>query len=844
MKKALIIVESPAKIKTLRKFLGDGYLFESSIGHIRDLPPKKFGIDLKNNFEPEYEILEGKKKVVTALKKAAKGAEEVFLSPDPDREGEAIAWHISNILPKGTKYKRITFNEYTKDAVKKALKSPREINMDLVDAQQARRFLDRIVGYKISPILHQKIRRSMHTLSAGRVQSTALKVVVDREREIDAFNPIEYWNLFAHLLKEKKTLAAALHSVNGQKVEKEQSDKKAVFLINKEKVAKRVKDALDHSSFTISKIDKKERIRRPSAPFITSTLQQEASRHHHFSSKKTMMLAQNLYEGIDVGGGSEGLITYMRTDSVRVSKEAQDICRAHVEVLYGKEYLPAKAPLYGSKNAAQDAHEAIRPTNFENHPDKIKAHLSPDQHKLYSLIWKRFFASQMKNAIYDTVSVNVDATPKGHSDETIENMMMRLTGSQIKFKGFLIAYQEKNDEDGTDDGEKDSILPEMKVGEKLPLKNTEMTQSFTKPPGRFTEASLVKELEKLGIGRPSTYAAIMNKIQSRAYTVKEKGTIIPTDLGKIICGMLEKSFENIMDVKFTAEMEQTLDKIAENKEDWKKFLGKFWKDFEPEVERAKKEAHVPKIPTDLDCPKCKEHKLNKVFANDKYFYGCSGYPDCDYSAPLEEEKEIDKSAYADDFDWEQKCPKCGGEMKTRTSRFGLFLGCAAYPKCKTIVNIPKKGEVILTDLPKCPAKGCDGNLAQRKSRYGKMFFSCSNFPDCNVIGNSVEEVLEKYKDHEKTAYEKKGGRKGAGGTRRNSPFLKVSKALTDIVGEKELTRGEITKKLWAYIKEHNLQDPENKRMIVPDKKMAKFFGNNEPLDMMQLARCISNNIVK
>lgn len=840
MKKALIIVESPAKIKTLKKFLGSEYSFESSIGHIRDLPPKKFGIDLENDFVPEYEILEGKKKVVAALKKAAKQAEVVYLSPDPDREGEAIAWHISEILPKGTKYKRITFNEYTKDAVKNALKHPRGINMDLVDAQQARRFLDRIVGYKISPILHQKIRRSMHNLSAGRVQSAALKIVVDRERAIDAFIPIEYWNLFSHLLKGKETLVSTLYSVNEQKVEREESEKKKVFVIDREKIAKKVRNALDKSTYTIAKIDKKERIRKPSPPFITSTLQQEASRHHRFSSKKTMMLAQNLYEGMDVGNGEEGLITYMRTDSVRVSKEASDICRPHISILYGDQYLPKTIPTYGSKKAAQDAHEAIRPTNFENSPDKIQKFLTPDQHKLYTLIWRRFFASQMNNAIYDTVAVIIDAEPKGHDDTTIENMIVKLTGSVIKFKGFLSVYEEKRDDDEKDS---DTILPPLTVGEKLDLKKTEMTQSFTKPPARFTEASLVKELERSGIGRPATYSAIMNKIESRSYTVKEKGTLIPTDLGKIICQMLEENFENIMNIQFTAGMEETLDKIADHNTDWKSFLQKFWDKFKPEVEKAKKDAHVPKLPTDLDCPKCKKNKLMKVFANDKYFYGCSGYPDCDYSAPLEDEKEIDKSEYADDFDWEQKCPKCGGEMKTRTSRFGLFLGCAAYPECKTIVNIPKKGEVQIKDLPPCPAIGCDGNLTQRKSRYGKTFFSCSNYPDCNVIANSVEEVAEKYKDHKKTPYERKGGKK-ATGSKRSSPFLKVSKALKAIVGEKELTRGEITKKLWAYIKEHKLQDEKNKRLIVPDKKFEAFFGNKEPLDMMQLARCISNNIVK
>jgi DNA topoisomerase-1 len=840
MKKALIIVESPAKIKTLQKFLGSDYLFESSIGHIRDLPPNKFGIDLENNFEPEYEILEGKSKVVTALKKAAKSVEMVYLSPDPDREGEAIAWHIAEILPKGTKYQRITFNEITKEAVKNAIKNPREIDMHLVDAQQARRFLDRIVGYKISPILHQKIRRSTHTLSAGRVQSVALKIVVDREREIEAFIPIEYWNLSAHLTKDKDCLVCSLHTVNGKKVEKEESDKKDVFIIDNERIATSVKDALDHSKYTVTKIEKKERKRQPSPPFITSTLQQEASRHHSFSSKKTMMVAQNLYEGIDMGDGTEGLITYMRTDSVRVSKEATALCRPYISLLYGDKYLPEVPPIYGSKKVVQDAHEAIRPTNFENSPDKIKHFLNPDQFKLYSLIWKRFFASQMKAAIYDTVSVDIDAQASGHKDTMIKTMMMRLSGSNIKFKGFLAAYEEKTDEETS---ELEVILPPLEVGEILPLKKTEMTKSFTKPPGRFTEASLVKELERSGIGRPSTYAAIMNKIQSRAYTVKEKGALIPTDLGKIICQLLEENFQDIMDIEFTAEMERTLDEIAEDQKDWKKFLQKFWEKFKPEVELAKKEAKIPRIPTDIDCPKCNKHKLNKIFANDKYFYGCTGYPECDYSAPIEEEKALDKTPYADDFNWDQKCPKCGKEMKTRSSRFGLFLGCTGYPECKTIVNIPKKGEEFATNLPPCPAKGCDGTLTQKKSRFGKMFFSCSNFPDCNVIGNSIDEVEEKYKDHLKTPYEKKGGAK-RGGTKRNSPFLKVSAALKALVGEKEMSRGEITKKLWIYIKEHQLQDEKNKRLIVPDALMAAFFGSNEPLDMMQLAKCISKNIVK
>ena len=520
--------------------------------------------------------------------------------------------------------------------------------------------------------------------------------------------------------------------------------------------------------------------------------------------------------------------------------EAISICRSHISVKYGDQYLPEKPIFYGSKKSAQDAHEAIRPTNFENSPEKIQSFLSPDQFKLYKLIWNRYFASQMKNAIYDTVSVDILGSPKSHKDKSIKSMIMRLTGSNIKFKGYLAVYQEKQDHDVE---EKDTILPPLEVGEELKLDKTGVTQSFTKPPPRYTEASLVKELERSGLGRPSTYVPIMSKIQSRAYTVKEKNTLVPTPLGRVICQMLEENFQDIMDIKFTAELEDTLDDIAHNNGNWKEFLDNFWTKFKDDVANAKKNAQVPKLLTDIDCPKCKKHKLNKLFSNDKYFYGCSNYPDCDYSAPLEDEKEIDKSEYAEDFDWDQKCSKCSSDMKVRTSRYGHFLGCTGYPKCKGIVNIPKKGEVQIKDLPPCPAKNCDGNLVQRKSRYGKTFFSCSNFPDCNVIANSIEEVAEKYVNHEKTPYEKKV-RKGAGGNTRRSPFLKISKELQAIVGEKELSRGEITKKLWEYIKKHKLQDENNKRMIVPDKKMAAFFGNNKPLDMMQLARCISSNTVK
>lgn len=854
MAKTLIIVESPSKIKTLKKFLSKDFIFESSVGHIRDLPPKKFGIDIENDFEPEYEPLEGKKDVIDALKRSAKKADQVLLSTDPDREGEAIAWHIAALLPKATKFKRVTFNAFTKETVKAAMAHPRDIDQNLVNAQQARRLLDRMVGYKISPILHRKIHRGSRdsSLSAGRVQSVALKLIVDREREIEAFKPVEYWNLGSTLSgkKEDKSFDAALYSVGGLRVEKEKKEKKEVYTIDNEKKALEIEDKLKKASYKVSNVEKKEKKRNPVPPFITSTLQQEASRHYGFSASRTMMIAQSLYEGIEVGAsGVEGLITYMRTDSTRIAPEAQAEAKAHIQQTYGDQYLPPKPPNYASKKSAQDAHEAIRPTDFELSPDKVKSFLSVDQHKIYSIVWKRFMASQMVPAIYDTVTYDI---------ETDKDLMLRATGSVIKFQGFLIAYEEKgDDQEESTSPDKTMSLPVLAEGEVLKLHDTFATQSFTKPPPRFTEASLVKELEKSGIGRPSTYASIMGKIQSRSYTTKERNTLIPTELGKIICQMLEENFPTIMDIAFTAEMEDELDKIAETDVDWKGFLKTFWTEFAPTVTLAEKEARVPKIPTDLDCPKCGS-KLQKIWSKDRYFYGCTNYPDCDYTAPLEEVT-IDKSQYADNFDWDQPCPNCGAEMKPRKSRYGIFLGCSKYPECKGIVNIPKKGEEIPTNLPKCPAIDCDGQIVARKSRFGKTFFSCSNFPDCNVIANSVEELDTKYQNHPKTPYEgrkKKGAKKKtatkkkatakkstAKKTRKQATY-KTSPELTAIVGPDEMTRQSATKRLWDYIKKNDLQDPKNKRLITPDEKLAKFFGHGDPVDMMKLAGYISKHLRK
>lgn len=849
MGKKLIIVESPAKIKTLKKFLGGGYIFESSIGHIRDLPEKEFGIDIDNNFEPKYTIMPDKEKVISKLKKAAKEADTVYLSPDPDREGEAIAWHIQQILPPGTNTQRVSFNAITKQEVIRALENPRDINFALVNAQQARRLLDRIVGYKISPILNRRIQRGREGyVSAGRVQSVALKLVVEREKEIEAFVPVEYWNL-ATMLKteeEEKNFRANLYSVDGNRVEKEPVEGKEVTIINSKEAAEKILKRMQTGPYEVVKVDKKEKKRNPVPPFITSTLQQEASRHYGFSSAKTMNIAQGLYEGVDLGNeGTEGLITYMRTDSVRVVPEAITDARKTIAEKYGKEYLPKEPKNYASKKKAQDAHEAIRPTNLYHPPEMVEKYLNREQFLLYKLIWNRFLASQMNPAIYDTVSADI-------SDH--EGIIVRATGSQMKFNGFLAVYEEMVDDKNDDDDSK--ILPNLEVGQNLVLLELVSEQAFTRPPPRFTEASLVKELEKSGIGRPSTYASIMNKIQGRDYTIKESGRLKPTELGRVISEMMETNFTTIMNIDFTATMEDNLEQVAANEKDWKTLIQDFWKDFEPTLEKAEKEAFVPKIMTDVECPKCGSN-LQKIWYRSRYFYGCSKYPDCDYSAPAEEIN-FNKDDYADDFDWDQKCPNCNADMKIRYGKYGPFMGCTTYPDCRGIVNIPKKGEVVIApeDMPECPAIDCTGHIVARKSRFGKTFYSCSTFPECDVIVNELEQLQSKYPDHPRTPYQKKAKKtKGTGkrgrppkkGKKEKKPRKKMaashlSDILADLVGAKELSRGDVLKKIWEYIKAKKLQDPNNKRLIVPDEKLAKVFGSDEPLDMFKMAGVISRHM--
>lgn len=864
MKKSLIIVESPAKIKTLKKFLGPEFMFESSLGHIRDLPEKEFGIDVEGDFEPKYVVLPEKEQVIARLKKAAKECDTIYLSPDPDREGEAIAWHISQILPPKSNIKRVAFNAITKDAVLKALRDPHDIDTALVDAQQARRLLDRIVGYKISPILNRRIQRGREgAVSAGRVQSVALKLVVDREKEIEAFIPIEYWNL-ASLLKtdkEERSFAASLYSVDGKRVEKEQGEGKAVEVIGNKEAAERTVARMKKTPYTVASVEKKEKRRNPVPPFITSTLQQEASRHYGYSSAKTMNIAQALYEGIDLGNeGPEGLITYMRTDSVRIAPEALDEARQYILKTYGPDFVPPQPKVYSTQKSAQDAHEAIRPSSLAHPPESIQDYLTKEQFLLYQLVWRRFLASQMTPAVYDTVSADITGGSNG--------IIVRATGSQMKFQGFLAVYEERKDDDDKD--EENKMLPFLEEGMSLKLLDVTADQAFTRPPPRYTEASLVKELEKSGIGRPSTYATIMNKIQSRDYTVKEQGRLKPTELGRVIALLLENNFQKIMDIGFTAAMEDDLELVAENKKDWKELIRAFWTDFVPTLEIAEKEGFVPKVPTDIDCPDCGA-KLQKVWFKSKYFYGCSRYPDCTFSAPLEQIN-FKKDDYAADFDWDQKCPICSTDMKLRHGRYGAFLGCTNYPSCKGIINIPKKGEaaIVQQDMPPCPAIDCPGHMMARKSRFGKTFYSCSTFPECDVIVNDLDQLTSKYPEHPRTPYEKKAkkgraakGKEGAaaekgrpgrkkGATAKAAAPKKtrakfdmhLTKELAAVVGSETMQRGEVLRKVWDYIRERNLQDPANKRSIRPDAALAQVFGTTEPVDMFKMAGLLSSHMGK
>ncbi len=764
MARSLVIVESPAKAKTINKFLGKGFVVKASMGHVRDLPKKSLGVDEKD-FTPTYTALPEKKKTLTELRKAAKDADAIFLAADPDREGEAICWHLKEELSKDTDvvFRRVLFNEITKKAILAAFENPREIDTHKVDAQQARRILDRLVGYKISPLLWDKVRRG---LSAGRVQSVALRIIVEREREVQAFVPREYWSLTAQLWGgEAPQFGAKLVAKNGKKIEvvsreemtgalgelgwevttARQASEESTSLVLE------IKAKHDHAvPFTVAKIQSQEKKKNPPPPFITSKLQQDAARQLGFPVAKTMRLAQGLYEGRELGdAGTVGLITYMRTDSTRTSDEALDAVRAYIANTYGETSLPKEARRFKVGKAAQEAHEAIRPTLLEFPPDSVKGFLGRDEFRLYQLIWNRFVASQMETALFDTTRADIEAGEYG----------FRATGSVLKFAGWLAVYHEGKDEDApTDDArpadveaddEEDRRLPRLKEGQALDLRSLLPRQHFTSPPPRFSEATLVKELEENGIGRPSTYAAIISTIMDRNYAEKDKSRFLPTELGLLVNDLIVGSFGDIVDVGYTARMEEELDEIEEGRLNWVDALREFQAKFEVDLAKAKTEMRDVKreaIPTDQVCDKCGKPMVLK-WGRFGQFLACSGYPECKTTreigsvshdeAPAAGAPAIVTAAAPDPVETEaEPCQKCGRPMVLKRGRFGAFLACAGYPECKTTRKIvmskegkaEAKAEVLLDEpCPKCASK-----LAVKQGRFGE-FTACSNYPTCKYI---------------------------------------------------------------------------------------------------------------
>ena len=764
MGKALVVVESPAKAKTINKYLGRDYKVVASMGHIRDLPKSKLGVDVDNDFAEHYESIESRKKVIKELKDAAKDASDIYVATDPDREGEAIGWHLTQELAgKRRKIHRLTFNEITKKAVQDALKHPRAIDERMVAAQRARRVLDRLVGYKISPLLWDKVRRG---LSAGRVQSVALKLVCDREAEIEAFVPEEYWNIFARLAgPQPPEFEAKLLKKDGDTIKVANEDQ-----------SKSIVEELERSNWTVSSVTTKERKRHAAPPFITSKLQQTS----RFPVKKTMMIAQQLYEGgIDIPGLTGGLITYMRTDSVRVSEEALTAARDHIKQTFGDEYLPEKANFYRSKSDAQDAHEAIRPTSMQHDPETVKGYLTADQYSLYRLIWNRFVASQMPPAMFDETTVDATATAAGASP-----YVFRVKGSVPKFAGWMAAYGLTPGESEEADAKKDAddedgvsgVLPSLAEGDRLELKGIRPEQKFTQPPARFSEATLVKELEENGIGRPSTYASIIAVLQDREYVHKLEGRFKPTALGRMIADLLTKSFVDIIDVEYTRSLEDDLDKIEQGETDYVKTLAGFYKKFKKDLARAGKEMIDLKKGIEIGeaCDKCGMPMLKRV---GKFgpFIACSGYPDCTNTREVETQEPESESGDEEI----EPCENCGKPMAVKRGRFGQFLACTGYPECKTTRKLiatkqgglrAAKPDQILDELcPRCGAnlvikqgrfgeftactkypeckyvkhkttgvkcpKDADkgGEVVERKSRRGKIFFGCSNYPDCDFV---------------------------------------------------------------------------------------------------------------
>ncbi|MBN2569497.1 MAG: type I DNA topoisomerase [Deltaproteobacteria bacterium] len=702
MPDSLIIVESPTKVKTIKKYLGSNFEVKASVGHVKDLPKSTLGIDIENHFEPTYEVIKEKKKVISELRKTAKTVDNIYLATDPDREGEAIAWHIVEEIGAGNKkIHRVLFNDLTKKTILAAVKNPQVMNNNKYEAQQTRRLLDRLVGYQISPILWDKVRRG---LSAGRVQSVAVRMICDREKEIDAFVAEEFWNITALLQsKNPPPFEARLFKVDGKKKK-----------ISNETQAKEILNDISTYSFIVSSIDKKESKRSPAPPFTTSKLQQEASRKLRFSAKKTMGIAQKLYEGIDLGKeGSVGLITYMRTDSVRVAKEVIDEAREYIVGHFGKDYIPANARNFKTSKTAQDAHEAIRPASMYYEPIRIKEFLTNDQFRLYQLIWKRFVASQMEKAVFDLTTIDISAG----------QYTFRAQGSVMKFPGFTSVYTESSEENKESNGN-DATLPEVYEKETLSLISLDPKQNFTQPPPRFSEATLVKELEEKGIGRPSTYAAILSTIQDRTYVRLDSGKFHPTELGTIVNDLLVESFEDVLDVEFTASLENKLDLIEDGKLNRYDILKDFYAPFEIDLKKAKKEMRNIKREekeTDIVCEKCGNKMVVKWGRNGR-FIACSNYPECRNTSNFTEEANGDINKVKGELT-DVVCEKCGNNMIIKEGRFGRFLGCSTYPECKHTQTI--------TTGVSCPEPDCDGYLTERRSKKGKTFFGCSNYPDCS-----------------------------------------------------------------------------------------------------------------
>jgi DNA topoisomerase I len=729
--KNLVIVESPAKAKTINKYLGQDFQVKASMGHVRDLPKKKLGVDVKKGFAAEYEVLATRKKVLDELKAAAKDAPIVFLAADPDREGEAICWHLAEELGAKArkKVKRVVFNEITKRAVEEAFKHPADLDDKKVDAQQARRILDRLVGYKVSPILWDKVRRG---LSAGRVQSVALKLICDREREIRAFVAEEYWTVVAQLAAgSPPVFPANLVKHNGKNIE----------IVNEDQ-AKAVRADLEAAKFRVAKVTARERKRNPVPPFITSKLQQEAFKKLRFSVKKTMQVAQRLYEGVELGpDGSVGLITYMRTDSFRVANDALESVRGRIANTYGEDYLPEKPNFYKSKKDAQDAHEAIRPTYLDRDPEAIKRYLGKDEYALYKLIWNRFVASQMRPALFDETVVDIEAGA----------YLLRAKGSTMRFRGFLAVYEESPEERRTEkpkeeaapgtaeEAEPDAApaLPPLAEGDALELKKLDTDQHFTQPPPRFSEASLVKELEENGIGRPSTYASIISTIEAREYMEKREGKLYPTELGFVVIDLLVQHFQDIMSVEYTAAMEQELDEIEEGTDNLLNTLNQFWKKFEKDLKKASKEMENVKateVETDETCDKCGKKMVIK-WGRYGRFLACSGDPECKNTRQLEGGEGTDTPELHEDVA-KEVCPNDGQPLVLKKGRYGPFLACTNYPDCKVTKRLVRGegGKLQVEQLPaideKCPE--CGKDLTWRRGRFGP-FIACSNYPECKYI---------------------------------------------------------------------------------------------------------------